>query len=470
MLFIWVFLPIVLAGHYLLWKTGGNRAANVLLLLASLIFYAWGEPVYILLMLISISVNWAAGCILDITRYKKTVLTLDVMVNLGLLLYFKYAGMAVRTFNFIAGADVPVPEIALPIGISFFTFQALSYVIDVYRGEVEVQRSWFTIALYVSFFPQLIAGPIVKYKDVNRQISDRKIDLEQTALGMRRFTYGLAKKVLIANVMGHCADRIYALPIPDVSSPMVWIASAAYTLQIYYDFSGYSDMAVGVGYLFNIKLPINFNSPYKAKTVVEFWKRWHMSLTRFLMKYVYIPLGGSMKGTARTYVNVLIVFLVSGIWHGAGWTFIVWGLLHGIANGLCRLFSKQIGKIPGCINWMANFLFLNLTWIVFRAESLDQAWQLLGRVTAGGFSINAELTESLLQPTLISLPAQFIPFLWVILGYTAAALAVPVFAPSSNEIVARRKTGLWSLLWIYGLFIISMLSMSGVSTFLYNNF
>lgn len=300
-------------------------------------------------------------------------------------------------------------------------------------------------------------------------MENKRLNADNVVKGLQLFAMGLFKKVIVADTFGKIVTYGYG-HVSSLNSLEAILTILAYTLQIYYDFSGYSDMAVGVGYLFNIKLPINFNSPYKAKTVVEFWKRWHMSLTRFLMKYVYIPLGGSMKGTARTYVNVLIVFLVSGIWHGAGWTFIVWGLLHGIANGLCRLFSKQIGKIPGCINWMANFLFLNLTWIVFRAESLDQAWQLLGRVTAGGFSINAELTESLLQPTLISLPAQFIPFLWVILGYTAAALAVPVFAPSSNEIVARRKTGLWSLLWIYGLFIISMLSMSGVSTFLYNNF
>ena len=222
--------------------------------------------------------------------------------------------------------------------------------------------------------------------------------------------------------------------------------------------------------MFNIQIPLNFNSPFKSKNIVEFWKRWHMTLGRFFTRYIYIPLGGNRKGFSRGLLNVFIVFCISGIWHGAGWTFIVWGLLHGVANGLCRRFIKQIEKIPGWINWIANFLFLNLTWIVFRAESLEQVCDLLSRLTVGGFSINAELTESLLQPTLISLPAQFIPFLWVILGYTAAALAVPVFAPSSNEIVEGRNPSVWSLLWTYAMLIVSMLSLSGVSTFLYNNF
>ena len=300
-------------------------------------------------------------------------------------------------------------------------------------------------------------------------IENKRMNADNIVKGLQLFAIGLFKKVIVADTFGKIVTYGYG-HIASLNTLEAILTILAFTIQIYYDFSGYSDMALGVASLFNIKLPINFHSPYKAKTIVEFWKRWHISLTRFLTKYVYIPLGGNRKGTMRTYMNILIVFLISGIWHGAGWTFIVWGLLHGFANGLCRLFSKQIEKIPGWINWIANFLFLNLTWVVFRAESMDQVSNLLSRLTVGGFSINAELTESLLQPTLISLPAQFIPFLWVILGYTAAALAVPVFAPSSNEIVEGRHTSVWSLLWTYVMLIISMLSLSGVSTFLYNNF
>ena len=451
MLFIWVFLPIVLAGHYLLWKTGGIRAANVLLLLASLIFYAWGEPVYILLMLISISVNWAAGRILEITQYKKTVLTLDVMVNLGLLLYFKYAGMAVRTFNIIARADVPVPEIALPIGISFFTFQALSYVIDVYRGEVEVQRSWFTIALYVSFFPQLIAGPIVKYKDVNRQISDRKIDLEQTALGMRRFTYGLAKKVLIANVMGHCADRIYALPISDVTSPMVWIASAAYTLQIYYDFSGYSDMAIGLGKMFGFQFRENFRYPYTSCSIREFWRRWHISLSSWFRDYVYIPLGGNRRGEFRTYINLFIVFLLTGIWHGASWTFVFWGLYHGFFSIIERLgVEKLLRRVPA-FSWLYTILVVNFGWVFFRVDHPGSSIRyILRMVQPWKYTVSSYSILELVSPKMI---------LFALLGILGAG-GIQRHADGSR-IGKRWKFSWLEIIYCCIIFILSLLSLAG---------
>ena len=288
-------------------------------------------------------------------------------------------------------------------------------------------------------------------------------------MGIQAFSIGLFKKVMVADNFGKIVTYGYG-HIHALNSLEAVLTILAYTIQIYFDFSGYCDMATGIGLMFNIKLPVNFDSPYKARTIVEFWKRWHKTLTRFLTNYVYIPLGGNRKGSVRTYINILLVFFVSGIWHGAGWTFILWGLLHGIANVLCRLCARTIEKIPGWINWTVNFLFLNLTWTIFRAESVGQVWKLLRRVTSGGFSINAELTETLLQPTMISLPAQFIPFLWVILGFTAVTLLVSVFAPNTNEIISRRRIGVWSLLWSYVLFIASMLSLSGVSTFLYFNF
>lgn len=471
-IFILCFLPLTMLAYFGLNRLKKYNAAKLSLVIVSLIYCGYNDISYVYVLVFSILMNYLVCLLLRwYPKRGKLFVTIGIIANIALLGYFKYFNFLLENLNALTGGDFDYLKLVLPLGISYFTFQQISYLVDAGKGTC-AGHSLLDYVLYVTFFPRLVSGPIVPQDELLPQFAsmeNKRLNADNVVKGLQLFAMGLFKKVIVADTFGKIVTYGYG-HVSSLNSLEAILTILAYTLQIYYDFSGYSDMAVGVGYLFNIKLPINFNSPYKAKTVVEFWKRWHMSLTRFLMKYVYIPLGGSMKGTARTYVNVLIVFLVSGIWHGAGWTFIVWGLLHGIANGLCRLFSKQIGKIPGCINWMANFLFLNLTWIVFRAESLDQAWQLLGRVTAGGFSINAELTESLLQPTLISLPAQFIPFLWVILGYTAAALAVPVFAPSSNEIVARRKTGLWSLLWIYGLFIISMLSMSGVSTFLYNNF
>lgn len=471
-IFILCFLPLTMAAYFGLNRLEKYNAAKLLLVIASLIFCGYNDITYMYILVCSILMNYLA-CML-LRRFpdrSRLIVAVGVIANIALLGYFKYFNFLIENLNALTGGDFDYLNLVLPLGISYFTFQQISYLIEAGKGAC-TDYSFLDYVLYVTFFPRLISGPIVPHDELLPQFASREnksVDTSNIVMGLQIFAIGLFKKVIVADTFGKIVSYGYG-HISTLNSLEAILTILAYTIQIYYDFSGYSDMAVGVGYLFNIKLPINFHSPYQAKTIVEFWKRWHMSLTQFLTRYVYIPLGGNRKGTVRTYINILIVFLVSGIWHGAGWTFIVWGLLHGVANGLCRLFSKQIEKIPGWINWTVNFLFLNLTWIVFRAESLTQAWQLLSRVTVGGFSINAELTESLLQPTLISLPAQFVPFLWVILGYTAAALGVSIFAKNSNEIVTRRKTDLWSLLWTYGLFIVSMLSMSGVSTFLYNNF
>lgn len=294
---------------------------------------------------------------------------MDVIINLALLGYFKYAGMVVRSFNYIAKADIPIPEIPLPIGISFFTFQALSYVIDVYRKEVNVQKNWFNLALYVSFFPQLIAGPIVKYKDVNEQIEKRKISFRQTALGIRRFTYGFAKKILIANVMGLCADRIYSLPESDITSVMAWVASISYTLQIYYDFSGYSDMAIGLGKMFGFQFKENFHYPYNSHSIREFWRRWHISLSSWFRDYVYIPLGGNRQGSFRTYCNLFIVFFLTGIWHGASWTFVFWGLYHGFFCIVERVGLGKYLKRKPIISWIYTIVIVNFGWVFFRVDN-----------------------------------------------------------------------------------------------------
>lgn len=471
-IFILCFLPLAMLAYFSLNKLKQYNAAKLSLVIASLIFCGYNDINYVYILVCSILMNCLACMLLGrFPRCSKLIVAVGVVANIVFLASFKYFNFLLENINAFTGSDFNYLKMVMPLGISYFTFQQISYLIEAGKGAC-TNYSFLDYVLYVTFFPRLISGPIVSHDELLPQfasLENKRLNAANIVMGLQMFAIGLFKKVIEADTFGKIVSYGYG-HVSSLNSLEAILTILAYTIQIYYDFSGYSDMAVGVGYLFNIKLPINFNSPYKAKTIVEFWKRWHMSLTRFLTKYVYIPLGGNRKGTVRTYVNILIVFLVSGIWHGAGWTFIVWGLLHGVANGLCRMFSKQIEKIPGWINWIGNFLFLNLTWIVFRAESLDQAWQLLCRVTAGGFGINAELTEALLQPTLISLPAQFVPFLWVILGYTTAALAVPVLARNSNEIVSCRKNGIWSLLWTYMLFIVSMLSMSGVSTFLYNNF
>ena len=471
-IFILCFLPLTMAAYYGLSRLRKYNAAKLSLVIASLIFCGYSDITYVYILVFSILMNYLACVLLKhFPNRSRLIVTVGVVANIALLGYFKYFNFLLENLNALTGGNFKYLDLVLPLGISYFTFQQIAYLIEAGKGACH-DHSFLDYVLYVTFFPRLISGPIVPHDELLPQfasLENKFINTDNIVKGLQLFAMGLFKKVIVADTFGKIVTYGYG-HVPTLNSLEAILTILAYTIQIYYDFSGYSDMAVGVGLLFNIQLPINFDSPYKAKTMAEFWKRWHMSLTRFLTKYVYIPLGGNRKGTVRTYINILIVFLVSGIWHGAGWTFIAWGVLHGIANGLCRLFNKQIEKIPGWISWIANFLFLNLTWIVFRAESLEQVWQLLSRVTSGGFSINAELTESLLQPTLISLPAQFIPFLWVILGYTVAALGVSICFRNSNEIVSRRQTGLWSLIWYYGLFIISMLSLSGVSAFLYNNF
>ena len=322
MTFLCVFFPVVFALYYIL---PGLRARNVLLILASLLFYAYGEPAYVLLMIFSIVMNYFFGRMMNTRNagLRKAALLIAVVINIGLLVVFKYTDMILRTINQLAGTQIPMTEIALPIGISFFTFQALSYVIDVYRDEVQSQKSVFNVMLYVSFFPQLIAGPIVKYHDIQKQIETRKTDVQEIAEGFRRFTIGLAKKVLISNTVAIAADGVFNSQIGEINIVAAWIGAISYMLQIYYDFSGYSDMAIGMGHMFGFHFQENFNYPYISASIKEFWRRWHISLSTWFKEYLYIPLGGNRKGKIRTCVNKMVVFSATGLWHGASWTFVL---------------------------------------------------------------------------------------------------------------------------------------------------
>ncbi len=344
-------------------------------------FYAFGEPVYILLMLLSALFNYLIALALDKHR-TKLLLVVAVAVNIGLLGVFKYTGFALNNINAIFGIALPVPEIALPIGISFFTFQALSYVIDVYRQQVGVQKSYGKLLLYISFFPQLIAGPIVRYIDVAREIDERTISIEKIAFGMRRFIVGLGKKVLIANAMGATADYIFNSGASNLNILAAWIGAIAYLMQIYYDFSGYSDMAIGIGKMFGFHFKENFNHPYIACTVQDFWRRWHISLSSCFRDYVYIPLGGNRKGKLRTVLNRITVFFLTGLWHGANWTFVLWGLFHG-AFLLLEEFVSGIKKLPRFLLHIYTLLAVTIGFVLFRADSITEAGIFIGKMFSG---------------------------------------------------------------------------------------
>ena len=378
--FLWLFLPLVIVLNFFIKR----EYSNYLLLAASLLFYAWGEPVYVLLMLLSIGLNWCFGMLIEkAPKGRKLLLFLCVVVNLAILGYYKYYNFFANSINALLQTELlPAREISLPIGISFFTFQALSYVIDLYRGDCKLQKNIFDLALYVSFFPQLIAGPIVRYSDIDEQIHNRTTSMEKFAVGLRRFLYGLGKKVIISNCMAELADAIWATPIADLTTVNAWLGAIAYTMQIYYDFSGYSDMAIGLGKIFGFDFLENFNYPYLSRSIQEFWQRWHISLGTWFREYVYIPLGGNRKGKVRTYINLIAVFFLTGMWHGASWNFIAWGLYHGAFQILERLGLKKILEKHRFLSHCYCLVVVVFGWALFRAGSLMGGLQYILRMIA----------------------------------------------------------------------------------------
>ena len=376
--FLWVLLPVILITYFI----SPKRMRNGLLTVFSLFFYAWGEPRYIVLMILSVLINYCFGLLIGRFGKKKLLLASCVALNLLILGYFKYYNFAAETINSLLGGGseiVPAVQVALPIGISFYTFQALSYVVDVYRGENRAQKNIINMMLYISFFPQLIAGPIVKYHDIEEQIQNRTITVESFSYGVKRFIFGLGKKVILANSCAEVVDSVYGYQAADVSSPLLWLTAVFYMMQIYFDFSGYSDMAIGLGKMFGFTFNENFNFPYMATSIRDFWRKWHISLSSWFREYVYIPLGGNRRGQVRTYVNLWIVFLLTGFWHGAGWTFVFWGIYHGFFNVLERAF---IGKWMGKGRWQVwehiyTVFVVLIGWIFFRAETIGQAWDFI---------------------------------------------------------------------------------------------
>ncbi|WP_044041502.1 MBOAT family O-acyltransferase [Caballeronia insecticola] len=376
-IFLYVFLPAVLVLYYGL----ATRYRNVLLLLASLVFYAWGEPSYIFLMILSITFNWLIGILMATTRNRRiefAILSVGVSVDILVLGYYKYAFFLTANLNEIiapiAALRIPVHEVALPVGISFFTFHAISYIVDIYRREADALRNPLDMGLYISLFPQLVAGPIIRYHDVASQILHRSNNVARFSSGVERFVYGLAKKVLIANTLGQLADHAFAVPSGELSMATAWIGIACYTLQIYFDFSGYSDMAIGLARMFGFELTENFNYPYISRSVREFWRRWHISLSTWFRDYVYIPLGGNRASAIRVKLNLLVVFFLCGLWHGASWNFVIWGMFHGTLLVVERgRFGKLVDKAPRYIASAYTLLMVMIGWVFFRAENLPRA-------------------------------------------------------------------------------------------------
>ncbi len=380
-LFLWALFPVILVTYYLpLPRSKAEhrlKFQNFMLVVFSLFFYAWGEPKYIFLMLFSVLINFSFGLLIEQKKQKSLLLAFCVAANLLLLGYFKYFNFFVEIWNQLAGstAQLSVKTVALPIGISFYTFQALSYVVDVYRGENRAQKSFLYMMLYISFFPQLIAGPIVKYHDIEQQIEDRRVTPDDFCYGIKRFIFGLGKKVILSNTFAEVVDLAFAYHPANLSRRLLWGTAILYMLQIYFDFSGYSDMAIGLGKMFGFSFQENFLLPYTATSIRDFWRKWHVSLSSWFREYVYIPLGGNRKGTVRTYINLVAVFFLTGIWHGAGWTFIIWGFYHGFFNILERCFlGKWMGKGRWNILEHIYTLFVVLIgWVIFRAPTFSYA-------------------------------------------------------------------------------------------------
>lgn len=400
-IFLCVYLPLVLLGYYICPKKG----RNLFLLIVSLVFYAWGEPKYVFLMIFSILVNYIFGRLMDKHRENKKrlklMLVLSVVIDIGLLSVFKYTDFIITNVNAIFGANFDLLNIALPIGISFYTFQAMSYTIDVYRDDVRVQKNLIDFGMYITMFPQLIAGPIVRYADVQDQLAERSVTTADFSEGVMRFVVGLGKKVLLANQMGAVWSDIYALG-GDVSALMAWTGAIAYTFQIYFDFSGYSDMAIGLGRMFGFKFPENFRYPYQSVSITDFWRRWHITLSTWFKEYLYIPLGGNRRGLARQALNLLIVWSLTGFWHGAGWNFVMWGLYYFVILFIEKLFLlKALDKLPKFFRHVYALLLIIIGWVIFASDDVSVLLPYLGSMfgangAIGGMDVYTLLTKAVL--------------------------------------------------------------------------
>lgn len=457
-LFLFMFLPIVIAIYFLI----NDKIKNGWLLIASLFFYSWGEPKYLFLMLFSILFNYILGIVIEAFKKKddkissKVFLGITVAFDIGMLFYFKYFDFFVTNVNYILSVQLPLKNIALPIGISFYTFQIMSYVIDVYRGNVQAQKNILNLGLYISFFPQLIAGPIVRYIDIENQIQERKVNIEQVYGGIRGFIVGFSKKILLADQLAPLVDAVFAQN--GISAPSAWIGIIAYSLQIYFDFSGYSDMAIGLGKIFGFEFVKNFDFPYISKSIKEFWRRWHISLSTWFKDYVYIPLGGSRCKPGRSYMNLIVVFFLTGFWHGASWNFIVWGLYYVIFLVAERAWlGKRLEKLPLFFRHFYALFVIIIGWVFFRANDIGSAIVYIKNM----FVVN----ETAWIDLYINMNKQYAFFM-----AAGVIFSTPLMSVLGRKIEARSTVAYDLLIGIIFIIAIAYMLGSGFSPFLYFRF
>ncbi|HAU5025800.1 TPA: MBOAT family protein [Clostridioides difficile] len=464
LIFLFLFFPVTLICYYL----ANPKYKNVMLLLASIAFYTWGEPKYIFLMILSIIVNYIFGIKVSGSKNKKMWVVLSVIYNISILAVFKYSNFFIDNINFLFNTDITIPEVKLPLGISFFTFQIMSYVIDVYRNDAKVQRKLANLALYISLFPQLVAGPIVRYQTVADSIEYREHNWDKFTQGVNRFVVGLGKKVILANQLGVIADGVFNKSAGDLSRFEVWLGIVCYTLQIFYDFSGYSDMAIGLGKMFGFEFLENFNYPYISQTVSEFWRRWHISLGTWFKDYVYFPLGGNRVSKAKLYRNLFVVWFLTGMWHGTSWTFIILGLYYEILISVEKAFlEKFLYKMPRIVRHIYLLLIVMIGWVFFRVDDLPAAIKFIGIMFGAG---NYPVISNAFNVFIIE-------YWYVIVG--AILLSTPIVKVLKSLLIKKNKNTLNSTLYQVTnmVFIVScmfiviiMLSSSTYNPFLYFRF
>ena len=453
-IFLFCFLPAVVIIYYILPK---RSLKNYFLLISSLLFYAYGEPKFVLIMLLSIIINYLVGIFIDLFKEKKKlsklILIFGILYNILILFVFKYLVFTIRNINNLFKINFSVKDILLPIGISFFTFQCLSYIIDVYRRKINVQKNPFYLGLYISFFPQLIAGPIVRYSTIQEQICNRCESVDMFFDGIKRFIVGLGKKVIIANTMALIADYIFNLDlgVKNISTLSVWLGAIAYTLQIFYDFSGYSDMAIGLGKIFGFSFEENFNYPYISKSITEFWRRWHISLGTWFRDYVYIPLGGNRVKKWRLFLNLGIVWLLTGLWHGANWTFIIWGVLYFFLISFEKITDNIRNKIPIVVQYITTIFFVIIGWVLFRSSSISFAFNYIKRMFTFKNMYDLKFAELLLENIVILL--------------FALIFCLPIMKK-----VSESKNRIVLILYHFSLVVVFIISMSYIIKGSYNPF
>ena len=446
--FMFVFLPIVFGIHFI----SPRKIRNFILFIASLVFYAWGEPFYVVLMLFSTILNFVYGALVQ--KYKgktsaKWILASSVVLNLGILGFFKYTDFFIGNINAWFGASIPLLNLTLPIGISFYTFQMMSYVIDVYRGDAAAQKNFVSFGAYVALFPQLVAGPIVRYTTIADQLDNRRESTDMFAYGIKRFVTGLAKKVLLANTIGQVWTQLSSMEVSSMSVVGTWVGALAFTFQIYFDFSAYSDMAIGLGQMLGFKFLENFDYPYISKSITEFWRRWHISLGTWFREYVYIPLGGNRKGLIRQIFNLLIVWFCTGFWHGASWNFLIWGGYYGVLLIIEKLFLlKVLKKIPAFFSHVYTLFFVVIGWVIFGFDDMTKGWEYLkGMFGFGGLQLVDNMSLYLLLSNLV-----------LILILIVASTPLP--AKLGRKIMSMVQTKTWAAMIIENVFIIAIFVVS----------